>query len=40
MSWEDVVMSLVELEAVDRVEITILIDNVTDPLLVLSLIHI
>jgi 7,8-dihydropterin-6-yl-methyl-4-(beta-D-ribofuranosyl)aminobenzene 5'-phosphate synthase len=34
MSWEDVAMSLVELEPVDRVEITILMDNVTDPLLV------
>jgi len=34
MSWEDVAMSRVELEPVDRVEITILMDNVTDPLLV------
>jgi 7,8-dihydropterin-6-yl-methyl-4-(beta-D-ribofuranosyl)aminobenzene 5'-phosphate synthase len=34
MRWEDVAMSQVELEPVDRVEITILMDNVTDPLLV------
>ena len=34
MSCEDVAMSLVELEPVDRIEITILMDNVTDPLLV------
>ena len=34
MSWEDVAMSRVELEPIDRVEITILMDNVTDPLLV------
>ena len=34
VSWEDAAMSLVELEPVDRVEITILMDNVTDPLLV------
>jgi hypothetical protein len=34
MSWEDVAMSRVELEPVDRVAITILMDNVTDPLLV------
>jgi 7,8-dihydropterin-6-yl-methyl-4-(beta-D-ribofuranosyl)aminobenzene 5'-phosphate synthase len=34
MGWEDVAVSQVELEPVDRVEITILMDNVTDPLLV------
>jgi 7,8-dihydropterin-6-yl-methyl-4-(beta-D-ribofuranosyl)aminobenzene 5'-phosphate synthase len=31
---EEVAMSCVELEPVDRVEITVLVDNVTDPLLV------